>query len=329
MTEPFIATGYIRVLYRFARAEGASPDQLLKETGCTESDLMKADFDMPFDAQMRLCQNAIEASNSGLGLRAGHQLQLAAHGALGTAIQTAPDLGTGIQTFVDLIASRANFFELGSESTRRGTQLTISVRSLPDQLVPFFTENILLTISHCFAFYSGQHDNIKALNLSYPEPSYHEDYRTNFGTDVSFDSASTALLFDRSLLDLPSPESDPLIHKESIERCRINLDQRNKQESVVSNLEHFLLDNPGKLWTVDEISPLFAISSRTLIRQLRDEGTTYQALRDNILKKQAAQYLRQMSVEATAMSLGFSDTSSFRRTFKRWFGATPSTYQAP
>jgi len=66
------------------------------------------------------------------------------------------------------------------------------------------------------------------------------------------------------------------------------------------------------------------MSGRTLIRKIRERGTTYQALRDTALKRQAKIYLATMSVEAAGLALGFADTSSFRRTFKRWFGCNPS-----
>ena len=106
------------------------------------------------------------------------------------------------------------------------------------------------------------------------------------------------------------------------------MEQHQQHLDLVQRIESFLYENPGKLWTVVEIAPLFAFSPRTLIRQLKSRGTTYQALRDDALKHQALKYLSSMSVEAAAISLGFADTSSFRRTFKRWFGVPPSGYRA-
>ncbi|MDG1702670.1 MAG: helix-turn-helix domain-containing protein [Pseudomonadales bacterium] len=35
-----------------------------------------------------------------------------------------------------------------------------------------------------------------------------------------------------------------------------------------------------------------------------------------------------LSVESIGHLMGFSDTSSFRRSFKRWFGETPAQYLA-
>ncbi|WP_310384565.1 helix-turn-helix transcriptional regulator [Roseateles sp.] len=69
------------------------------------------------------------------------------------------------------------------------------------------------------------------------------------------------------------------------------------------------------------------VSVRTLIRRLRAEGSSYQALLDAVRQEQALWQLRhsQNSVEEIAAQLGFEDTSNFSRTVRRWFGQTPSS----
>ncbi|MDB4543054.1 helix-turn-helix domain-containing protein, partial [bacterium] len=68
----------------------------------------------------------------------------------------------------------------------------------------------------------------------------------------------------------------------------------------------------------------------TLIRKLESEGTKFQRVRDEMAQKQVANYLTDasLSVESIGHLMGFSDVSSFRRSFKRWFGETPSQYIA-
>ena len=287
---------------------------------------MRADFEMPFTAQMRLCANALSHSPAGLGLRVGHQLQLAAHGALGTAMQSATDLKAALGSFVRFISVRASFFSLAMfEAGQRGG-IQIAVQGLPGPLIPFFSESILFTVSHCLAFYTGRREGASEIRLGYSKPSYAADYGSVFGEPIHFGCSTTQIAFDRELLSLPSPETDSVIYAQSVRRCRDRIDERQQNSDVTRNIRNFLLENPGKLWTVEEIAPSFSVSGRTLIRKLKENGTTYQALRDDFLKRQAATYLKSTGVEAVAISLGFADTSSFRRTFKRWFGMTPSEF---
>jgi len=71
------------------------------------------------------------------------------------------------------------------------------------------------------------------------------------------------------------------------------------------------------------------VSSRTLIRKLRDEGLTYQQLLDRVREDLACWWLlhTDLSVEAIADRLGYQDTSNFSRTFRRWVGMTPRDFR--
>ncbi|HEY1399145.1 AraC family transcriptional regulator, partial [Roseateles sp.] len=69
----------------------------------------------------------------------------------------------------------------------------------------------------------------------------------------------------------------------------------------------------------------FGVSPATLKRQLAQLGTHHQAQLDQV-RAHAALYLmllRGQRGEAVARSLGFTDKSNFRRSFKRWTGMTP------
>jgi len=67
----------------------------------------------------------------------------------------------------------------------------------------------------------------------------------------------------------------------------------------------------------------------TLRRKLKEEGTSFQALLDNMRKELALGYMRdtQMNFGEIAYVLGFSTPGAFQRAFKRWTGETPGDYR--
>jgi AraC-like DNA-binding protein len=67
------------------------------------------------------------------------------------------------------------------------------------------------------------------------------------------------------------------------------------------------------------------MSARTLRRRLEEEGTTMQALLDDLRQELASRYLgeRKLTQTEVALELGFADARAFRRAFKRWTGKTP------
>ncbi|MFZ5560533.1 MAG: helix-turn-helix transcriptional regulator [Pseudomonadota bacterium] len=71
------------------------------------------------------------------------------------------------------------------------------------------------------------------------------------------------------------------------------------------------------------------LSPRTLIRRLREEGSSYQHLLDSVREELACWLLIQtdLPVEAIAEQVGYADTSNFSRTFRRWLGLTPREFR--
>lgn len=73
---------------------------------------------------------------------------------------------------------------------------------------------------------------------------------------------------------------------------------------------------------------MLSISVPHLRRLLRQEGTSLNQLREEVLRDAAVAGLRRgETVEDLSARLGFSEPSAFRRAFKRWTGSTPSSYR--
>ncbi len=77
--------------------------------------------------------------------------------------------------------------------------------------------------------------------------------------------------------------------------------------------------------SLDEVAKRLAVSTRTLIRRLREAGTTYRELRDAHRRTLATELLSDTSLTAAeiAYRLGFEDASNFGKTCHRWFGCSP------
>ena len=76
--------------------------------------------------------------------------------------------------------------------------------------------------------------------------------------------------------------------------------------------------------TIESVARTLGVSRQTLYRQLRQEGTTFEATVNRVRRDLAKRLLREgTSITATAQRLGFSDRSAFSRAFKRWTGRSP------
>jgi AraC-like DNA-binding protein len=81
-----------------------------------------------------------------------------------------------------------------------------------------------------------------------------------------------------------------------------------------------------------QIAAMLNVSARTYRRRLAEEGTSFQALLDEVRAEHATRHLREgrLPIASIAYQLGFNDPSNFRRAYRRWTGhASPCAPCAP
>lgn len=78
-----------------------------------------------------------------------------------------------------------------------------------------------------------------------------------------------------------------------------------------------------------EAAEQYHLSPRSLQRRLQQEQLSFQQVLDNTRRALVERHLRTpgMTVTQLAFLLGFSDTSSFSRAFRKWYGVSPSRYR--
>jgi AraC-like DNA-binding protein len=79
--------------------------------------------------------------------------------------------------------------------------------------------------------------------------------------------------------------------------------------------------------TLEAVAREMHASARTVQRRLAEAGTTYQRLVDEMRRRLALRCIQsphKLSIVEIACLLGFRDESSFRRSFRKWTGQSPT-----
>lgn len=168
------------------------------------------------------------------------------------------------------------------------------------------------------------------VRFRHPPPPYATEYHAIFGDAVHFSQAEDSVTFPSTVLDLPSPLAQPYVSRVLTDHADALLERadaagpyrRQVQETILRQLPH----GPA---SIDRTARALGMSRQTLYRRLKDEGTTFQALLDDLRRRSAARYLAEPSrpLSDVAFLLGFNDYSAFHRAVRRWFGVSPHTYR--
>jgi len=166
--------------------------------------------------------------------------------------------------------------------------------------------------------------------FSFPAPHYHEHFVSIFGNKTKFDSAENCLIFDSQLLKLPTINGNQYLKSLIEEKAKATLQALTKDYSLTSRtklaIENILLKK-GTI-SIDAVCDALAISRQSLYRKLKEEGYDYKTLSDEYKKAEALKLLQTEKENITSISLrlGYKDTSSFYKAFKRWYGLSPKAY---
>jgi AraC-like DNA-binding protein len=82
--------------------------------------------------------------------------------------------------------------------------------------------------------------------------------------------------------------------------------------------------------SIELVADNLHVTVRTLQRRLSDECSSYNSLLDVARQQLALEYAGDRAISATeaAMKLGFNDSGSFGRSFRRWTGRSFTAYRA-
>ena len=81
--------------------------------------------------------------------------------------------------------------------------------------------------------------------------------------------------------------------------------------------------------TLARLAARLRMSERTVQRRLGDDGTSMQALLDEVRCQISVRQLAESSRTIAEISdaVGFAEVRAFHRAFKRWTGSTPAAYR--
>jgi len=170
---------------------------------------------------------------------------------------------------------------------------------------------------------------LEAVHFQHKKPVDLNPYTELFNCKIYFEKDCCALIMKKEYLDYKLPRRSSYLYKlltrhiESLlKKLRRNSDFSTKVKNIINRqLSKDCLD-------AEHIAKKLFMSRNTLYRKLKQEGSSFHDLVDQVREKKAYYYLDQNkhSLSEIAFLLGFSELSAFSRAFKRWTGKSPGNF---
>ena len=320
---------YCRYLLELLAEEGVSPAAVLEGTDLEPADLEGRERRIRFAEQLRIYRNALKRSRlPGLGLRLGLRQRITDHGIFGYAIQSSADLAQAIRIVSRYQATQGPLLELALETDREVATIVLRERVPLGPIALMAREEWLASLVRQLLPLTDP--PTEPLEILLDVPSECTDlYRRELGCPVRLGADRAELRLRRVALAAPLAFSDEETAAVCERRCEELLERLGAEGGVVENVRRALIGSPGRFPSLPEVAKSLGMSDRTLRRRLTETQTSFQAQVEGVRKGLALDYLQRsnLTIDEIASLLGYNETPSFYRAFRRWTGQAPGAYR--
>jgi len=298
---------------------------ILEGTGVDPANVASLGEEISVGQQLRQNRNVNAVAPPGWGLAIGARLESVSHGVLGLGAVSAPTLRDTLELLVRYGHVRDPSYGFHLRKAGRHVRVEIHERIdlLEEERVPEI-ESFLLSLQTLIESILGRKLQGTKVEVS-ARPAHADLYRRYFSGTVSFGTEVSALVIPQAWLDQPSPFADAAMHRISVVSLEAMAERLKGKRYTAALVEELMASGAQGGRPLEEVARRLAVSKRTLIRRLREAGTTYRELRDAHRRKLAIELLLDTSFTAAeiAYRLGYEDASNFGKACQRWFGRAP------
>jgi AraC-like DNA-binding protein len=273
-------------------------------------------------------------------LLVGQQINPAAKGLLASWVSQCDSLGEALKVFMDNISlmSPSEHWQLNQQGHETTLAFTINdqypINAIERSMSALVTWGRALTAQPQIQHQSQIQPQSQTFTLSnaqfcFEKPGHHQHYPPIFGDNLEFNSHQNALVFDSNLLSLPINSHNEFLkgvmEQKALHTLKVLQSDAALSEKIKAIIQKNLKSHKA---TIDEVSRELNMSRQTLYRKLKSENTDFKTLINEVRKSTALELLAapNSTILSTSLELGFKETSSFYKAFKRWYGKSLSEY---
>lgn len=193
-----------------------------------------------------------------------------------------------------------------------------------------FALEMMLKLVHGLASWlNGRKIPLARIDFAYSRPAHVSDYVFLYPGPAYFDQPLSALYFETKYLQTPIRQDKNSL-SQFLARAPADWMFVSFAERIVSHrVREYLEMRLEQATSIKDVANELHFSLRTLARRLEEEGTSFQAIKDELRRDVAIQKLTKtrLPIAIIGNQIGFDDPTTFHRAFRRWTGSSPKVYR--
>lgn len=272
-------------------------------------------------------------TDGGLAYEFGLRSQINKHGYVGFGLISCASLREAIVFAERYFQTRVSMFQGTVRITESDVVIELKETIPLGSLRPFVMDFAVVALCTVFAkildvdpMTSGWQS---AISVPYAEPAAYARYkhrlppfRFNHGTAVQ-------IHLPAKMLDEPIATADSVSMQLATERCEQALSSQGMAPSVSAQVISKLVCRDGRYPDFAAMALMLQMSERTLKRRLQEDGSSFQALLDQVKQQDSMRLLSNpsLAIQQVAQAVGYSDPANFARAFSKWTGTSPREWR--
>jgi AraC-like DNA-binding protein len=322
---------FVKAILRAYAAQNKSPAKALEFAQITPLQAKKVNAHITALQMERISSFAMHELNDEVLGCLSRQLPWGTYGMLVRASLTSPTLGVALKRWCRHHGLVADDIELSIEE--RDGKAHICLRELKDlgEQREFGVLSVLRNLYGVACWLIDSRITLEQVHFAFDAPAHQAVYPLMFQGPVQFGHIDpvSELVMNASYLALPLRRDEAALQRMLETALTLTVLQYRKDRLLLTQVKQALAMHPQDTHSADDLAPMLNLSPRSLHRQLKEEGTSLQVLKDEVRRERAIELLQRTRkpVKQVAESAGFQNEKSFIRAFKQWTGQTPAAFR--